>query len=507
MDKAVEMLAEVVLRDVSEKGLENVDLWYIVSVVSSMMKTLFARVIQQVLESLDFQILKTRDSKRYRAKRRITRSIQALSGAFLYCRRYYKDKVTGKRVFLLDEALGIDKRVRLSPELGELCAGLNALGLSYRGVADVLELVFGERVMSHQEIREHTIDVAEQMKAWDEARDEEEEQQEGKKSVPILFIEADGYWLSRQQRRKLNKKTSKTKQPCSSKFEVYAVMTHEGWEKRYVKGEGESYRLKSPRFHVAVLDDEKKELWEKVRGELYRTYSNLDDTQIVINGDGAAWIRNGADHFRKAIYQYDRFHISRDLRAALRGYPQLWKEAKSALDANRIEELHPILAECLVQHPVTDDKRRKLLVDLISRIETDAEYIVDYRRRVDRRVCEKLELRGLGAAEPSVKRFKHRMKSVGKAWSDRGADAMAQVLARYFGGGYADYLDIITRAPKHQGTCVDTAASAGRSPASAGQIRARIKGGRVGAGAIRGSIAPLRPGYSAMARMFRNMTA
>jgi hypothetical protein len=33
MDKAVAVLVEVVLQNVSEKGLENIDLWYLVSLV------------------------------------------------------------------------------------------------------------------------------------------------------------------------------------------------------------------------------------------------------------------------------------------------------------------------------------------------------------------------------------------------------------------------------------------------------------------------------------------
>ncbi len=85
MDEAVSALTRVVLRHVKEKGLDNIDLWYLV------------------------------------------------------------DRVTGKRVFLLDEALGVEQRMRLSPKLGELCAGLGAFGLSYRKEANVIELIFGEQ--------------------------------------------------------------------------------------------------------------------------------------------------------------------------------------------------------------------------------------------------------------------------------------------------------------------------------------------------------------------------
>jgi len=77
--------------------------------------------------------------------------------------------------------------------------------------------------------------------------------------------------------------------------------------------------------------------------------------------------------------------------------------------------------------------------------------IIDYRKRIERNADGNEELRGPGAAEPSVKRFKNRMKSVGKSWSEGGADAIAQVLARYLSGEYSAYLDAIVQATKDSG--------------------------------------------------------
>jgi hypothetical protein len=503
MDKCVSELVDIVINHIDEKGLENIDIWYLSSFISSMMRTLFRRVLEGVLSRLDSRILQSRDKQRYRFKQDIARSFQTLFGTFSYLRAYYEDRQTGKRVFLLDDVLGVDRRIQFSPVLGQLCAGLNAFGLSYRGVANILELLYGERVISHQQVREYTLRMAEKMKEVDAGKDIDD-QQEGESKADILFVEADGFWLSRQKEKGKGKNTNSQ---LRSKFEVQMVVVHEGWERRYKKGQGKAYRLKRPRFYTAVSEEEKKTLWETVRGDLYRTYSNLDEIQIVINGDGALWIRKGVDHFRKALYQYDRFHISRDLRSALRGYTDLWKKAKKALDEDRIEELHPLLAECLMKHPSSDEERKKQILDLISRIERDQEFIVDYRKRIDPSLGKKCELRGLGAAEPSVKRFKHRMKSVGKAWSEKGANAIAQVLSRYLSGAYADYLEQIGQAASERDIQGNKTGSSRQNVLSASQVPEKIKGRRIGTGAIRGSIAPLRPGYSGMATTLRKMTA
>jgi hypothetical protein len=62
-----------------------------------------------------------------------------------------------------------------------------ALGLSYRKVANVLEVIFGERVISHQEIRDHTLQVADQIKAIDVGRENEADPQEGTKRCDTLL--------------------------------------------------------------------------------------------------------------------------------------------------------------------------------------------------------------------------------------------------------------------------------------------------------------------------------
>lgn len=177
------------------------------------------------------------------------------------------------------------------------------------------------------------------------------------------------------------------------------------------------------------------------------------------------------------------------------------------MDRDEIDELHPILLECLERLPVGDEAQREQIVGLVARIEKDKEYIIDYRRRIKLSGAERKALRGLGAAEPSVKRFKNRMKSVGKSWSESGADAIAQVLARYLSGEYAAYLDMIAQASKGPRAEAKESSWYDKPVLSVSEIGDRIKGVKIGAGAIRGTIAPLRPGYSGMARMFRRLTA
>lgn len=95
-------------------------------------------------------------------------------------------------------------------------------------VAAVLELVSGERVMSHQQVREYTLETAKRIKAVDEAADDAEDLPEGTREFKTLFLEADGSWLSKQGKKR-SRKGRRSKGSTRSRFEVYVVVAHEGW--------------------------------------------------------------------------------------------------------------------------------------------------------------------------------------------------------------------------------------------------------------------------------------
>ncbi len=80
------------------------------------------------------------------------------------------------------------------------------------------------------------------------------------------------------------------------------AVIHEGWAPRH-KGKKPDYRLVNPTF-VSNLDVA-EDFWEQIRGVVYAKYRNIDSIPIIVNGDGAEWIRKGATSFAKDMYQYD----------------------------------------------------------------------------------------------------------------------------------------------------------------------------------------------------------
>src|SRR5699024_2611828 len=123
-----------------------------------------------------------------------------------------------------------------------------------------------------------------------------------KKERDVLFLEVDGLNVHKQQ-------SDRTRR------EVKSGVVHEGWEKRHPSSC--DYELKNKSYWQTLEDGET--FWESFSRYVYGTYDITDRTQVVINGDGAPWIRAGVDYFPNAIYPYDRYHLKPWIKEAL-GY-------------------------------------------------------------------------------------------------------------------------------------------------------------------------------------------
>ncbi len=415
-------MESVVKAIVSEKELEFKGLELVVWL--ELMKA-FRRVMVEVLEAIDRELLAVRDVGRFELKGLEPRKVTTLVGEIEFRRRYYWDREEKRWVYLLDEALGLGAEMRKSPGLAELTTVWAAQG-SYRETRDRIEQMTGERVISHEGVRQTVLGVAEHIQAEDKRR---VYQQEGRRGVGVVFIEADG--LSVAQQRKRGKGEGQRRR------EAKLAVVHEGWRPRYGGGSGKEYELVNPVYIPSLEGGEA--FWEAVRGVLYTRYADLEHTWVVINGDAAEWIRAGTGHFRLALYQYDRFHLYRDLRRVLRRQPGRFEAAKAALERDDlaqflIEVIEAEKAAVTVEERAEIGQLRELLVSL-------SEALRDYRVRLkEKGVAVDPTWRGLGAAESNVDKFSNRLKKQGRAWREEGLGAILTVQAKLYEGTLPNYL-------------------------------------------------------------------
>lgn len=386
---------------------------------------LFQHLMEKFLEIFDQHLMATRDKSRYELKERNPRTVQTLVGEVSFQRRYYWDREEDQWVYLLDEKLGLERANTIGPGLLRLAVTWATKGPSFRDARDRLADLYGAQVLSHEAIRQALLEVA---AASEQDMKNEIVQKEGEKKVDALFIEVDGFGARMQKNKKLKRRNQRR--------EVKMAVIHEGWTRRS-NGKKPDYRLVNP-IYIPVLS-ESKDFWEHVRGRLHATYKDIDSIPVVINGDGASWIREGASCFSKGMYQYDRFHIAKDLRSC---FPRKSKELSKANKALRANNMGSLLYIITAAWADCDDSHRKSkLEELKNTLLDNHEYIEDYRIRLVRDGFEVPDdWRGLGAAESNVDKFKNRTAKRGRAWSPRGLQAILTTLSALYQGELQDRL-------------------------------------------------------------------
>ncbi len=244
------------------------------------LQKVFATLLVALLEEIDQQLAEARDKRRYQLKNKRSTTIQTLFGEVTFRRNYYYDRQTGAYTFLLDAELGFDGAQSISPYLEETAVELSVECSSYRKAARTLESIVGYAVMSHEAILqlvlEAHVSLHHPVSEW---------------QGQVLFIEADGLFISRQGKGKRAK-------------EEKILAVHEGWERN-----GSQLKLVNPRLY---LHEGPGDVWERFEEWLLKEYA-YDPCRdlLIINGDAASWIMACREYFGdRACFQLDRFHVA-----------------------------------------------------------------------------------------------------------------------------------------------------------------------------------------------------
>jgi hypothetical protein len=163
--------------------------------------------------------------------------------------------------------------------------------------------------------------------------------------------------------------------------------------------------------------------WDGFSLVLSRKYDLSSVKHIVVGGDGAHWVRDGAG-FINGFYQLDRFHLRRELLRALKGDVGTANQVYRACVNGNVA-----LAESLLLHQQWqssgDDAQD--IARVRAYILDNAAGLIDYRLRLDK--GEVYGLRGLGAMEGNIDKIvANRMKKRGMSWTKRGASRMSRLL-------------------------------------------------------------------------------
>ena len=392
-----ESIEELVGKLKSGEGLSGV--------VCKMSLTIACGVCKQILELMDEHLFQTRDKDMKVERIRARWAIFPL-GSVQFKRRQYIDQ-KGKRRYLLDEYLGLEGKSPLTPELKESGVFLTTL-LPFMKCEQVMDKSVPQSSVSHTTLHRTVKRITASWLRDEDARKRQvynfgETPAGEERAVANLMIEADGVNIALQREKQ-------------RKAEIKVGIAYEGWK----EVSRERYQLTGKTNYCALASGHN--FWEGFSLKLTAKYDLTRTGNIVVGGDGAAWVKDGAA-LMGGCYQLDRFHLLRALRRALGWQTHLVNPIYAACNKGDWLTARAILEQALTQ---SRGNEKDEIERVISYLSVNVAGLMDFRLNIGK---EGTKLRRTGAIESNVdKLIANLMKKKGMSWTLKGARHMACLL-------------------------------------------------------------------------------
>lgn len=380
----------------------------------------------QYTQQFEKQIAPVLRANGYKRINQSERTVTFIFGEVTFTRsRWYKN---GNCYIPLDEKLGLRKNCRFSRELLYQLTHL-ASYMSYRQVAEVIELVYGlyltkDTVLTALKTAGKLLDEKEDYRFY------QEENQDKKPSPPILYIEGDGVMVKSSEEESTRKN-----------IDLSHFLVHEGSQKI---GKNR-YGLKTKKAFISTSNLKAR---EAVIDYLHNTYEMSSHTILVTNSDGGkGYTPYIFKEIAKALklkcheHFWDGYHVNSLIKEKLSSFPEELKEG-------------------VFKAIYTQDKSHlKTMLDTAESLIEAEEQLADFQK-FSRNLWQNFSytypaaLRGLptggiGVMESQHRKITYRMKRRGMYWSIEGANRMSRIILLrhegnlrdlFFGDWTKDYL-------------------------------------------------------------------
>ena len=362
--------------------------------------SLAQEVAKVLLESIDEDLMRQKEGS-LKVEALKQHRIVTVFGDVRIKRRMYRDS-NGKYRFLLDEKMGLDKGCQVSPKVKDLATFLSS-HFPFQRTEEIVRCILPTGI-SHTSIHRLVARVTDPY-LEEEEKEVEEVFEDGvipeskRRVVPYLFVEADGTSVALQREE-------------ARRAEVKVGVAYEGWQ-RVSK---DRHRVTGKTVYSGIMNGDR--FWEGFSLTLAKKYDLSQVGRVVVGGDGAPWVKNGAE-LLGGIYQLDRFHLKRALNQTLDNI--LAMEIYQACTKGEIDKVDRILAQ--VQQKATVEGTKEV-ARLRGYLMENSFGLRDYRMEVGGD-----DLRGLGTIEGNVdKLVANRMKKRGMSWTIKGAHRMTRLV-------------------------------------------------------------------------------
>jgi len=390
---------------------DQLDIQHLEKFVFNLTKIIGQHILTSILQFLDNKLRKERPRGKLSNCGKRNKYLLTLLGNISYQKHLYRDQ-EGQYRYLLDEILGLNPNQRMSTHYQKITSLFSFIAGSYRNAQRFLGYCYGDSV-SFEAIRQQVQLQGTQIQQQEEhAFDQNLEQALKPTLTPIkstketLYLELDGTMIHLQKQKK-------------KKAELKLAILHKGKEKRYLTGSSDSKKLKDKLAYTGLGPAD--EFMAQVSLLAEENYQVYDHNLILVGGDGASWIKQGAqDYFPNGIYQLCPFHLKRKLTQSLSFNRRTKSQVSLLLQEGNIPEALMLLEEEKSKNAQKKDELNELITYLVN----NANGI----NAVDRLKEEGLPVDTMGAIEGNIdKILANRFKKRGMSWSPSGALNLAKV--------------------------------------------------------------------------------
>ena len=388
--KVISLLTNCLKNSITEKGISD-----FTNDLESEMIRFGNEVTQFLVEYAENIIFKLKERKeKFESLEKDERTIISIFGEVKFKRRYYQDKETKERIYLLDQFLKLEKRERMLPNVKERLIE-EARETSYRKA--------GQKASYGTEISKQT--VKNEINKL-EFKEEIEKEKENKKKVKKLYIIADEDHVHLQK---------------GGIEEPRLVIVYEN-----VVEKGKRIELKNKKHFGGIYAKRIDDLWEEVMTYIENNYDTEYLERVYISGDGASWIKTGLEWIVKSKYVLDEFHMKKAVNGIVGRITKANKEEKekqkekirTSLRRLNFVEFKEICYEILAEEMEKTTRKRK--EDLMNYILNNIEGIKNLYRN-------KKELHGCSAEGHISHIYSDRMSSRPMGWSTRNVENMSKL--------------------------------------------------------------------------------
>ena len=343
-------------------------------------------------------------------------------GDVTFTKTLFVNKESGKRDYLIDRLMGLDKHERVTEDAVAKMLQ-EAVQTSYRRGGEECSLL--------SEVSKQTV----KNKIHQLEFPRNQEKAVSKKAVDYLYIEADEDHVSLQFKEKKGDLTENENHQKNNCLISKLIYVHEGIERESPKSK--RHKLINPYYFCRVCSGKENErFWDEVYEYIVNHYDLSRVKKIYINGDGGSWIKSGMKRIAGMTYVLDGFHLEQYL-------TKLTSHMLDSRDDAKNELRKIIRRKSKTEFKRKVDELKGYLKDDIGmkRMEEAEEYILSNWMAARVRLLHQNGVKGCSTEGHVSHILSARMSSRPMGWSKKGASKMSQLRAYHLNGG--DMLELV----------------------------------------------------------------